>query len=136
MASLTHTWLRFADSISPLTWLVIRGYTGWIFFSSGKTKLNDWGNTLFLFEHEYNVPALPHTWAAYGATAVELICPVLLWLGLATRFAVAPLLVLVAVIEFTYQSHTTHIYWALLLFAILTHGPDKWSLDHKIWRRG
>src|ERR1700752_4119479 len=63
-----------------------------VFWHSGMTKIASWDTTIALFQDEYRVPILPPELAASLAAAVELTCPVLLVLGLATRFATLPML--------------------------------------------
>lgn len=91
--------------------------------------------TLGLFMDEYSVPFLPPYVAAVSATFFELTMPVALVLGFATRFAAMPLLAMTAVIEFTYQHHVEHTYWALLLAGLAFHGAGKFSADHLINKR-
>ena len=81
------------------------------------------------FEHEYQTPFLPVWFAAGSATLFELAMPVLLIGGLFTRLATLPLIVMTAVIQFTYLDHIDHLYWILLLGLILTWGPGRFSLD-------
>jgi putative oxidoreductase len=109
--------------------LLIRLLLAKIFFFSGLTKIEDFDSTMLLFENEYQVPLLPIWLAAGSATFLELSMPVLLVLGLGTRLAVVPLLVMVGVIEFTYQSHSEHIYWTLLLAVLLARGSGFLSFD-------
>ena len=86
------------------------------------------------------MPLLPPEIAALLGTGVELVFPVLLVLGLGTRFAAVVLFVfnIVAVISYPdlgevgLQDHQT---WGLLLLVTLLHGPGKLSLDHLIGRR-
>ncbi len=103
-----------------------------IFWYSGLTKITSWQTTVFLFKDEYKVPFLPPELAAVLATIFELGCPVLLVMGLATRFATLPLLGMTAVIQFTYLQHTDHLYWAILLGTLLFYGPGSLSLDRYI----
>lgn len=103
-----------------------------IFWYSGLTKIAIWANTLYLFEEEYKVPYLNYEVAAYLATFFELTCPMLLVLGLATRVATLPLLVMTAVIQFTYLDLIDHRYWAMLLCTILFYGPGLISADYLI----
>src|SRR6185369_1177199 len=72
------------------------------FLLSGLTKIHDWSVTLALFENEYHVPVLSPSVAAALGTATELSMPVLLALGLGTRFAAAVLFVfnIVAVMSY------------------------------------
>jgi putative oxidoreductase len=107
-----------------------------VFWSSGQTKLADWGATLQLFEEEYKVPLLPPDIAAHVAASIELSMPVLLVLGLFTRFAALVLLGMTTFIEvFVYpQAWPTHIQWAAMLVFLLFRGPGKLSLDELIAR--
>ena len=123
----------FVAKVSPLHDVVLflaRLWMAKIFFFSGLTKINDWEGTLQLFEYEYAVPLLPVAFAALSATFFELVMPILLVLGLFTRFAALPLLAMTAVIEFTYGSYPEHIYWALLLGMFITYGAGKISVDY------
>jgi DoxX len=70
-----------------------------VFWNSGLTKLASWQTTVVLFRDEYKVPMLPPELAATLAASVELTCPVLLVLGLATRLATLPMLGMTFVIE-------------------------------------
>src|SRR5262249_23332099 len=63
-----------------------------LFWNSGLTKIASWQTTIVLFRDEYKVPLLPPELAATLAATVELSCPVLLVLGLATRLATLPML--------------------------------------------
>jgi putative oxidoreductase len=110
--------------------LLIRLWIAKVFFLSGLTKIANWDTTLMLFEYEYSLPLLPVALSAFLATFFELVMPVLLSLGLFTRFAAAPLLVMTAVIELTYGSFSEHAYWGLLLGLLMTYGAGKLSLDH------
>lgn len=119
---------------SPLFDLGARLYLGHAFFKSGMTRFNDFkngtfDNQIFLFELEHPVPGLDPATAAYAATAGELILPILLVFGLFGRFAAAGLLIMTAVIEFTYIHATEHILWAFLAGMIFLKGPGKLSLD-------
>lgn len=121
--------LAILEALGSLILLLERFWMARIFFKSGLTKIDDWSNTLYLFANEYNVPLLPPALAAYGATAVELAAPVFLMLGLAARLATVPMLAMTAVIQFTYESHSQHAVWAMLLLTILCFGPGKLSVD-------
>ncbi len=118
------------DKTQPSFWLLIRVWIAYIFFMSGLTKIEDFEVTLFLFENEYAVPFISPYFAALSATFFELVCPVALVLGIAVRFAVLPLLVMTAVIQFSYQEHIQHYYWAIFLIGLLVHGAGKWSMDY------
>jgi putative oxidoreductase len=94
--------LRWLEAGAQALDLAIRVYIAQVFFRSGLLKIGNWEGTLYLFEHEYQVPLLPPEAAAWLGTGAELFLPVLLALGLAARFAALSLSVfnLVAVIAF------------------------------------
>lgn len=111
-----------------------------VFWLSGRTKVDGWSlkeSTFALFRYEYDVPLLPPEVAAYMATAMEHALPVLLVIGLFTRFAALGLLGMTAVIQlFVYpEAWTVHALWGALLLVIVARGPGVWSLDHLIGRR-
>lgn len=108
-----------------------------IFWKSGLTKIANWDTTLALFRDEYQVPLLPPELAAYLGTANELLCPVFLILGLATRVAVLPLLGMTAVIQlFVYpENWAEHLTWAGMLLYLLTRGAGPLSLDRLLAAR-
>ena len=123
------------DHLQPLVLLGARFYVAWVFYAAGLTKLRDWDSTLFLFEEEYNVPLFPFELAAYLGTAGELILPVLLVLGLASRFGALGLTIvnIVAVIsleEIAPAALYSHVIWGILLAQVVFFGPGKIALDH------
>jgi putative oxidoreductase len=103
-----------------------------VFWNSGLIKIASWQSTVVLFRDEYKVPVLPPEIAATLAASVELTCPVLLVLGLATRLATLPMLGMTFVIEaFVYpEDWIEHLTWASFLLFILTRGPGPIALDH------
>ena len=113
----------------PLLLLVIRLWMARIFWCSGVSKIQSWSTTLLLFQNEYKVPYIPPEGAAYLVTGTELLCPVLLVIGLATRLAVIPMLIMTAIIQATYLDLNEHLYWAMLLGLILCYGPGRLSID-------
>lgn len=116
--------------------LLIRVSIAAVFWNSGLTKIASWQTTVALFRDEYRVPVLPPELAAILAASVELTCPALLVLGLATRVATLPMLGMTAVIEiFVYpEDWIEHLTWASLLLFILTRGPGPIALDHALMR--
>jgi putative oxidoreductase len=140
---LSQTATRGLQFLAPLLDLGIRLYIANVFFKSGLTKIANWNSTLALFENEYAVPLLPSNVAAYLGTAVELGIPVLLLLGLGTRFAAIVLFVfnIVALTSYPDLSEAgreQHMLWGLLMLVTVFHGPGKLSLDHwirtKFWQ--
>ena len=115
---------------------IFRFSIGAVFWNAGLTKIASWQTTVVLFRDEYRVPLLPPELAAELATAVELICPVLLAFGLAARLATLPMLAQTFVIAvFVYpEDWIEHLTWAAMLLFILTRGPGPISLDHWVAR--
>jgi putative oxidoreductase len=131
---------RLLEALQPLALLAARWYVAKVFFLSGLTKLRDWDITLALFMDEYHVPLLPPELAAAMGTAAELALPVLLVLGLGTRFAALGLFFVNAVAAISLSQITDaalqqHVFWGSLLVGLLLWGPGRWSLDQWIVRR-
>jgi len=126
--------------LQPLALLATRLYIGWVFFSSGLTKLRDWETTLFLFEEEYSVPFINFEVAAWLGTIGELILPVLLVVGLTTRLGALGLSLVNVVAVLSLEAiapaaFTLHIVWGLLLAQIILWGPGGLSLDRWLQSR-
>ena len=120
------------------------------FFKSGLTK---WDGFLslspaasYLFEDEFKLHVFGHAHDfpfpavfAYFDGIAEIVLPVLLILGLATRFSALALLVMTGVIQLVVPEGWAnfHLPWAALAVAIVALGPGKLSLDHlaaSLWR--
>jgi len=120
---------------SSLLLLVQRFGIAAVFFMSGRTKVdglltvND--SAFELFRSEYALPLVKPEIAAYAATYSEHLFPLLLVLGLFTRFAASALLIMTLIIEiFVYpDAWPTHLSWAGLLLPLIALGGGKLSLD-------
>jgi putative oxidoreductase len=121
--------------LTPVLLLGIRVWIAQVFWNSGLSKIQSWSTTIMLFENEYKVPLLSPEVAAYLTATFEITCPPLLVLGLGARLATLPLLVITAVIQFTYLNSPEHVYWAFLLGIILCYGPGQISIDALLKRR-
>ncbi len=121
--------------IFSLLVLFIRIWMASIFWYSGLTKIGDVHSTIYLFEYEYKVPLISPEIAAYLSTAIELAMPVFLVIGLFSRLASLPLILMTLVIQWTYLELDEHIYWLFLLGTVLLYGPGKLSLDYLIYSR-
>ena len=87
-----------------------------------------------------HVPSLPPAAAAYLGTGAEIALPVLLVLGIGTRFAAIALFVfnIVAVISYPDLSDAglkDHMPWGAVLLVALVYGPGKLAVDHWVRRR-
>ena len=146
LAGLIRAYAGLENRLSAADWLAggvllaVRLWVAKFFFFSGLTKIASWSSTVALFEDEYAVPLLPPELAAFMGTGVELIFPVLLVLGLGSRFAAFVLFVfnIIAVTSYPDLGEVglrDHQMWGLLLVVTLLHGPGALSLDHLIARR-
>lgn len=104
-------------------------------FQFGWPHLSD--SALELFRSEYRLPLLPPELAAPMAAFGEHVFPILILLGLATRFSSLALLVMTATIQiFVYpDAYPTHGVWATVLLVLIARGPGKLSLDAWIAQR-
>jgi putative oxidoreductase len=120
--------------------LCARVFPAAVFWMSGQTKVQGWhlkDSAVALFETEYDLPLIDPTVAAYLAAFAEHFFPILLVIGLATRFSALALLFMTAVIEFLVYpgAWPTHGVWATCFLLIIARGPGLVSLDHLIARR-
>ncbi len=116
--------------------LAMRISVGSAFFKAGLLKYHSFEFAVKLFEDEYKVPLLAPAVAARFAMFNELTWPVLLFLGLATRVATLPLLVMITVIQlFVYpDAWSDNLLWATMLIFLLTRGPGGLSIDALVER--
>jgi putative oxidoreductase len=117
--------------------LAARVFPAAVFWQSGQTKIEGWhlsDSAIALFQEEYNLPLVDPTAAAYAAAFAEHFFPILLVLGLASRFAAFSLLIMTSIIEiFVYPgAWPTHGVWATCFVLVITRGPGLISLDHFI----
>jgi putative oxidoreductase len=128
------------DALQSPALLAARVYVAWVFFASGLTKLRDWGTTVSLFTDEYKVPLLPPAAAAFMGTAGELVLPVLLVIGMGTRFSALGLFVVNAVAVIALQeiapaAFQQHVLWGALLAGIAVFGGGHLTLERRLLGR-
>jgi putative oxidoreductase len=101
-------------------------------FQLGWPRLAD--GVIDLFETEYKLPLMPPELGATLAAFGEHAFPLLILLGLATRFSALALLGMTAVIQLLVYpgAYPTHGVWASVLLLLIMQGPGKLSLDHWI----
>jgi putative oxidoreductase len=128
-----RAWLaRFPFSIVQLA---MRLGVGLAFFNAGLLKYTSFDYATQLFEEAYKVPFLAPAVAARIAMINELICSLLLLLGLATRLAALPLVAMILVIQIVYPAAwPDHVLWGSILIFLLTRGPRPFSIDYLIER--
>ncbi|WP_336600364.1 DoxX family protein [Paraburkholderia bengalensis] len=125
-----------------LTQLVLRIALAVPFWKSGMLKwhgflqLNDTAITLFTDEFQLHLPGGPYHYpmpalVAFLSGCGEVTFPVLLILGLGTRFAAVGLLLMTCIIELTVpDGWPIHITWAAMALGIAAWGPGRISIDH------
>ncbi|MEO6565029.1 MAG: DoxX family protein [Casimicrobiaceae bacterium] len=134
---------RCADALTRLVpdsllALAARFAIAGIFFQSGRTKVDGFltitEGTYSLFRDEFKVPVIPPEIAAHLATYAEHLFPLLLVLGLFTRYSALALLGMTMVIQiFVYPSAwPTHLAWAGLLLYMIGRGGGALSLDRAL----
>ncbi|KFC64529.1 Integral membrane protein(Rhomboid family) [Devosia sp. LC5] len=125
-----------------LTQLVLRLALAVPFWRSGVNKwdrflqLNDVAVLLFSSEFKLHLPGGPYAFPApemmaFAAGSAEIVLPVLLVLGLASRLAGLGLLVMTIVVQLTVpDGWPIHLTWAAMALGIMAWGPGRLSADH------
>jgi len=138
-------WLaRTAGVFAPL---FLRVALALPFFKSGLTK---WDGFLTLspaaaslFEDEFKLHIFGRAYdfpapvaAAFLDGVAEIVLPILVVVGLATRFSAVGLIVMIGVIQLTVPEgwENYHLPWAALAIALVAIGPGTLSLDNLIER--
>jgi putative oxidoreductase len=144
MARLPHT---------PIALLGRLGIAG-VFWQSGQTKIEGlavnlvagqfelgWprlsGTAVDLFRDEYRLPLVTPELGATLAAFGEHVLPLLLVIGLGTRFAALGLLGMTTVIQLLVYpgAWPTHFTWAAVLLWLIVRGPGAVSVDHWLQSR-
>jgi putative oxidoreductase len=105
---------------------------------SGFGKLSDTAVTLFTDEFMLHLPGGPYHFPAPSVMAFlsgtgEILFPVLLVLGLGTRFAALGLLTMTLIVELTVpDGWQIHLTWAAIALGLMTWGPGRISMDHLV----
>jgi putative oxidoreductase len=121
--------------------LFVRIAAGHVFWASGRTKVEGFAlrpETIDLFRDEYRLPLISPELAAPMAAFAEHLLPVMLVLGLFTRFAALGLIGMTLVIQFLVYPDAwwaQHSLWLGLLLVVLVRGPGNWSLDRWVMGR-
>jgi putative oxidoreductase len=106
----------------------------------GFLQLNDTAVTLFSDEFKLHLPGGPYSYPApeviaFLSGAAEVCLPVLLVLGVGTRFAAIGLLLMTLIVELTVpDGWPIHITWAAMCLWLMGWGPGKISLDFAVSR--
>lgn len=151
--------IRFAIGLADripdsLTALLGRFSIAAVFWKSGQTKVQGFAidivsgefqlgwpqlsdSVVALFRDEYRLPLLPPELAAPMAALAEHLFPLLILIGLATRFSAVALLLMTMTIQLLVypDAYPTHGVWATVLLFLVAKGPGAFSADHLIARR-
>jgi putative oxidoreductase len=107
---------------------------------SGFLQLNETAIDLFTDEFKLHLPGGPYDFPAPAVMAFlsgtgEIIFPVLLVLGLGTRFAAFGLLLMTCIVEVTVpDGWPIHLTWVAMALGIMAWGPGRLSLDYVLAR--
>ena len=124
-----------------LTQLVLRFGLAVPFWRSGVNKwdgflqLNEVAVLLFTSEFKLHLPGGPYPFPApavmaFAVGSAEIVLPVLLVLGLATRLAAFGLLLMTIVVQLTVPAGwPIHLTWAAMALGIMACGPGRISFD-------
>ncbi len=117
------------------------------FFRSGLTRWDGFlslsPSAAYLFEEEFKLHVFGGAYAfpaplvtAHLVGTAEIVLPILLVLGLGTRFTALGLLIMTGVIQLVVPGGWAnfHLPWAAMAIAIIAMGPGGLSLDHLIDR--
>ncbi|MEO1731513.1 MAG: DoxX family protein [Pseudomonadota bacterium] len=131
--------------VESIALLLTRIALAGIFWRSYETKVEE-GTLLtikevqyFIFENEFAGLPLPSDIAVPMATYAEFLFPILLVIGLASRFSAAALMGMALVIQiFVFPTMDHFLGWAITVIAmaafIISRGPGIFSLDAIIGR--
>lgn len=133
---------RFAPRLTPLALLALRLALSVPFFRSGLTKWEGFGrlsdSAEYLFREEFRlhvfgqlVPYPAPLAMAWASACAEITLPVLLVLGLGTRWAALGVLGMTAVIQLTVPDGWAnfHLPWAAMAMTLLAMGGGPLSMD-------
>jgi putative oxidoreductase len=143
------SWRRAAELwVAPVALLALRVALAIPFFRSGLTK---WeapfvlsSGAKYLFTEEFrlhlgfaDIPYPAPLLMAFLAGAGEIVLPILLVLGLATRFSALGIFAMTIIIQLTIPDGLInfHLPWAAMALALLAYGGGLFSADAVLWRR-
>jgi putative oxidoreductase len=146
-SAISNPFARFTRALfglvpASLALLVLRLTLAMPFYRSGLTRWDGWFTLSFgakaLFSDDYRLHLFgqafpfpePELVATMASTA-EIVLPILLALGLLSRYAAFGLLCMTAVIQLVYPDgwQNFHLPWATMALAIMAFGPGAISID-------
>jgi putative oxidoreductase len=145
--------------INSLENMITRGVPQWLaslvlrfgaaipFWKSGLTKWDSFGvlseTPVVLFENEFMLHILGKEYSfpfpvlmAYASSIGEIVLPILIVLGLFTRFAALGLLFMTLIIQLTFpDAWPLHLTWAAMAIGVMYLGGSRLSLDSLLLKR-
>jgi putative oxidoreductase len=141
-------YVRLCSMAAFIAPLLLRIALALPFLRSGLTRWDGFlslsEGQLFLFEEQFKLHILGNQYplpfpdaTAYLVGVLEILLPILLFLGLATRIAAAGLLAMTCVIQLVAPDGWAnfHLYWAAISITLIALGPGLLSLDGLIVAR-
>jgi len=144
----------FSKIPESVTLFIARFAIAAVFWRSGQTKIQGFSldiitmkaefglpqladSTLYLFQHEYNLPLIPPMIAAILATIAEHVLPILILTGTFTRLAGFGIAMMTLVIQiFVYpDAYPTHATWIAISLLLMYRGAGNLSVDHWLTKR-
>jgi putative oxidoreductase len=149
MIKLIHTIENLVTRCVPqwLASLILRFGVAIPFWKSGLTKWDGFGvlseTPVILFENEFLLHILGKeysfpfpTFMAYASSIGEIILPILVVLGLFTRFAAIGLVFMTLIIQLTFpDAWPLHLTWAAMAIGVIHLGGSRFSLDSLLLKR-
>lgn len=149
MMKIVHTIENLITKCVPewLASLVLRLGIAIPFWKSGLTKWDGFGvlseTPVILFENEFMLHILGQEYSfpfpalmAYASSIGEIILPILVVIGLFTRFAALGLLFMTLIIQLTFpDAWALHLTWAAMAIGVIHLGGRTWSLDKLLLKR-
>lgn len=139
---LARAFERLESTAAPVAKLALRFALAVPFFRSGLTKWDGFlqlsDSAVYLFTEEFRlhlfgaeIPYPAPAVMAFLSGCAEITLPILLVLGLGTRFAALGLLVMTGIIQLTVPDGwaSYHLPWAAMALALVTWGGGPVSLD-------
>ncbi|MEJ1159487.1 DoxX family protein [Prosthecomicrobium sp. N25] len=129
-----------AQTPTEVTQLLLRLGLATPFFLSGLTRWDGFAlstGAKYVFTEEFRlhlfglmVPFPFPLATAWIVSAAEIVLPILLVLGVLTRFVALAMLVMTAVIQLTVpEGWAIHITWAAMALALVAYGGGPWAVD-------
>ncbi len=127
---ITAAYRLLEQSSGPVVDVLIRLWLAKVFFVSGILRMFHLSIEPYLSRATYPVPWVEALSPTYLSGAIQMVIPVLLALGLATRWAALYMLILVLAVQIHYVPLDINLYSAVLFGWLVVCGAGPLSIDH------